>query len=207
MWRNPALTATGRLTRTFFLLGPKNQRFFTPFGYLPTVIFLSQIFLTLFIGGSAIATSRFLCLSAEVSKSRDPISLVNADFPRRFGTSCYRDSCTISSGSRVPRPKVPRCRLLDLSPFVGSLLTRLTPELVNLRGLMYRGHYSLQPTLIHAMHMISATSALALTRLFRPTHPVRPAKYRYARYPSRTMISEVLVIHIFGYRNDDMIMT
>jgi len=132
-------------TRTLNLLGPKNQRFFTPLGYLPTVIFLSPIFLTLFIGGSAIATSRFLCLPAEVSESRDPISLVNADFPRRFGTSCYRDSCPISSGSPIPRPEVPRCRLLDLLPFVGSLLTRLTSELVNLWGPMYRGHYFLRP--------------------------------------------------------------
>jgi hypothetical protein len=114
-------------------------------GVLPTVIFLSRIFLTLSIGGSAIATSRFLHLPAEASESRDPISLVNADFPRRFGTSRYRDSCPISSGSPVPRPEVPRCRLLDLSPFVGSLLTRLTSELVNLRGPMYRGHYSLRP--------------------------------------------------------------
>jgi hypothetical protein len=114
-------------------------------GVLPTVIFLSRILLTLSIGGSAIATSRFLHLPAEASESRDPIFLVNADFPRRFGTSRYRDFRPISSGSPVPRPEVPRCRLLDLSPFVGSLLTRPTSGLVNLRGPMYRGHYSLRP--------------------------------------------------------------
>jgi hypothetical protein len=57
-------------------------------------------------------------------------------------------------------PRMPRCRLLDLSPFVGSLLMRPTSRLVNLRGPTYRGHYSLQPTMIHAMHVVSATCAL-----------------------------------------------
>jgi hypothetical protein len=69
---------------------------------------LFRILPTLIIGGSALATSRVPRLQAKSSDPRDPISLVNVDLPRRVGTSRYRGSRTISSGSQVPRSEVPR---------------------------------------------------------------------------------------------------
>jgi hypothetical protein len=161
-------------------------------GGLPTEIFLSRILPTLSIGGSAIATSRFLHLPAEASESRDPIFLVNADFPRRFGTSRYRDFWPISSGSPVPRPEdaeMLTTRSLAfrwLATHETNLWARQPPRSDVPRSLFT------STTLVHAMHVIPATSAPAFSRLFRSTYPVRPAKHRYARYPSRIMIFEVL---------------
>jgi hypothetical protein len=79
-----------------------------PLGVLTHSLPLTRILLTRLIGGSALATSRVPCLQAKSSDPRDPISLVNVDLPQRVGTSHYRFSCTISSGSQVPRSEVPR---------------------------------------------------------------------------------------------------
>jgi hypothetical protein len=166
---------TGRSTRTFFPLGPKNSKVLhSSRECLPTVVFLAPIFPTC-LSEDLLSRLRgsYVCLPKS-SDPRDPISLVNVDFPRRVGTSRYRGSSTISLGSLVPRSEAPRSRLLVSSPFVSSLLARLTSDARQPPRPDVPRSLLTSTAMAHAMHVISTTSALAFSRLFRSTYPVRP---------------------------------
>jgi hypothetical protein len=138
-------------------------------------LLLASILPTLIIGGSAVTTSRVLCLQAKSSDPRDPTSLVKR--LTFLGVSGPRAIAARALYLRVPKSRDPRLRDADhfaFSPFVNSLLARLTFEPFKPRDPMSRDHPSHQPTMTHAMHVIFATSALAFSRPLWPTYQRRP---------------------------------